>query len=140
MNAVPDPRPAPSRSLIDYAHWIYALHALAVLLALLSARSIALRFAFSLPSVLAIIMNYLRRSEARGTWLQSHFRWQIRTFWFAWLWIAVTSVVSMPLLIVGIGFLTAPLGLGITGLWVSYRVVRGWLALRDGVEVPVGAR
>lgn len=131
--------PAPQRGLIEYAHWIYGLHALSVIVAVLSARSIAVRFAFGLPSVVAVIMNYARRGEARGTWLESHFRWQIRTFWYAWLWILVTSIVTMPLLIIWIGFPLARLGLALTGIWVTYRVARGWLALREGVAIPSGA-
>jgi uncharacterized membrane protein len=126
----------PNRSLIEYTHWIYGLHALSVLIGLVGSRSVAVRFAFGLPSIIAVIMNYARRSEARGTWLESHFRWQIRTFWYAWLWILVTSILSMPFLIIGIGFLIALLGLGLIGLWVIYRVVRGWIALRDGHSMP----
>ena len=120
-------------------HWIYGLHALAVVVALLSAGSIAVRFAFSLPSIVAVVMNYARRAEARGTWLESHFRWQIRTFWFAWLWILVISIAAMPLLIIWVGFLLARLGLALTGLWVVYRVARGWLALRQGKAIPSAA-
>jgi uncharacterized membrane protein len=131
--------PGPLRGLVEYAHWIYGLHALAVAVALLGARSVALRFAFSLPSFVAVIMNYARRTEARGTWLESHFRWQLRTFWFAWLWIIVICIVAMPLLIIGVGFLLAELGLGLTGLWVMYRVGRGWLALREGIAIPSAA-
>lgn len=144
----PEPSPAaspaasaasgtPLRGLIEYTHWIYALHALSVLTALLTTRAVALRFAFGLPSIIAVIMNYVRREAARGTWLESHFRWQIRTFWYAWLWILVTSIVSMPLLIVGIGFLLAMLGLGIVGIWVIYRVARGWISLREGRTMPL---
>jgi uncharacterized membrane protein len=120
-------------------HWIYGLHALAVVVALLSAGSIAVRFAFSLPSIVAVVLNYARRAEARGTWLESHFRWQIRTFWFAWLWILVISIAAMPLLIIWVGFLLARLGLALTGLWVVYRVARGWLALRQGKAIPSAA-
>jgi uncharacterized membrane protein len=49
-------------------------------------------FLFGWPSIIAVIINYVKRSEARGTWLESHFDWQIRTFWFAlggrcwWAW------------------------------------------------------
>jgi uncharacterized membrane protein len=130
---------AAPRGLTEYAHWIYGLQALAVLAALLGERSIALRFAFGLPSILALILNYARRAEARGSWLESHFRWQIRTFWFAWLWIAATSIVAMPLLIIWIGFLIARLGFALIGLWVIYRIARGWLALREGVAIPSSA-
>jgi uncharacterized membrane protein len=137
MSSEPAVQVSVSRGLIDYTHCIYALHALSVLTGLLTARAVALRFAFGLPSIIAVIMNYARRSETRGIWLESHFRWQIRTFWYAWLWILVTSILSMPLLILGIGFVLAWLGTGIIGLWVIYRVARGWLALREGRPMPL---
>jgi len=133
----PAPTDNPLRGLIEYTHWIYALHSLSVLSALLTTHAVALRFAFGLPSIVAVIMNYARRSETRGTWLESHFRWQIRTFWFAWLWIFVTSIIAMPLLLIGVGFVLGLLGLGLVGLWVIYRIVRGWLALRDGRALPM---
>jgi uncharacterized membrane protein len=128
------------RGLVDYTHWIYGLHSLAVLLALgRSAHAIALKFAFSLPSIVAVIMNYARRSEVRGTWLESHFRWQIHTFWYAWLWIIVTSVVAFPLVIVLVGIAIEIIGLVAIGIWVIYRIARGWLALRDGRALPIPA-
>jgi uncharacterized membrane protein len=126
------------RGLVDYTHWIYALHSLSVLSALLTTRVVAWRFVVGLPSIIAVIMNYARRSETRGTWLESHFRWQIRTFWFAWLWIVMILIIAMPLvLLAGIGILLGLLGLGIVGLWVIYRIVRGWLTLRDGHAMPL---
>jgi uncharacterized membrane protein len=126
------------RGLVDYTHWIYALHSLSVLSALLTGRAVALRFAFYLPSIVAVIMNYARRSETHGTWLESHFRWQIRTFWFSWLWIVVVLIVAMPLvLLAGLGFLVGLVGMGLVGLWVIYRIVRGWVSLRDGRAMPV---
>jgi uncharacterized membrane protein len=128
-----------SRGLIDYTHVIYALYALSVLIALAGYRSVAVRFGFSLPSLIAIVMNYARRAETRGTWLESHFRWQIHTFWYTWLWIVVATLISLPLFIVLIGFVTEFLALAIIGIWIIYRVVRGWLALRDGRALPVPA-
>jgi uncharacterized membrane protein len=125
------------RGLVDYTHWIYGLYALSVVLALAGAHSVALRFAFGLPSIIAVILNYARRSEARGTWLESHFRWQIHTFWYSWLWVVVTSVVAVPLLIVLVGIVIEVLGLAIVGIWVIYRIARGWLALKEGRPVPV---
>jgi uncharacterized membrane protein len=133
----PAPAISPQSSLIEYTHWIYALYALSVVSALLTTRSVALRFAFGLPSLIAIIMGYLRRAQVRGTWLETHFRWQIRTFWFALLWIVVTSIVAAPLLLIGIGFLLGLVGLGLVGLWVIYRVARGWLALREARPMPL---
>jgi uncharacterized membrane protein len=128
---------APARGLIDYTHWIYALHALSVVTGLLTAHAIALRFAFGLPSIVAVVMNYARRSETRGSWLESHFRWQIRTFWYAWLWIFLISLISMPLMLILVGFVLDMIGLGVVGVWVIYRVARGWLALRDGRAMPL---
>jgi uncharacterized membrane protein len=126
-----------NRGLIEYTHWIYGLHALSVLIGVATARSVAVRFAFGLPSIIAVIMNYARRSEVRGTWLESHFRWQIRTFWYSWLWIIVTSILAALLLILLVGFVIAFVGFALIGLWVIYRVARGWLALRDGRPMPL---
>jgi uncharacterized membrane protein len=131
------PATAVPRGLVEYTHSIYALHALSVLVGVLSTRSVALRFAFGLPSIIAVIMNYARRHDARGTWLESHFRWQIRTFWFVWLWLVVIFIFSMPLMLIFIGWLTALGGMALVGLWVIYRVIRGWMALRDGLPMPL---
>ena len=129
----------PDASLVRYTHWIYALHALAVLTGILTSASIAGRFVFGLPSIIAVIMNYARRAETRGTWLESHFRWQIRTFWFALLWLVATLLVSAPLILVLVGVLLAWVGFGVVGLWVAYRVIRGWLALRESRPMPLPA-
>ena len=118
-------------SLISYTHVIYALHSLSVLIGLTSAVTIVGSFIFGLPSIIAVIMNYARQSDVRGTFLESHFSWQIRTFWFALLWVLVILALSLPLMLVAIGFLTLYLGFVLVGLWVIYRIVRGWLALRD---------
>jgi uncharacterized membrane protein len=128
----------PAGGLVAYAHWIYALHSLSVLCGLLTSGSVAGRFVFGLPSLVAVIMNYARRSETHGTYLESHFHWQIRTFWYALLAMALTLLISMPLILVlALGILTAMAGLGIIGIWVIYRVARGWLALRAGEPMPL---
>ncbi|MCP5328259.1 MAG: hypothetical protein H7A18_14000 [Sinobacteraceae bacterium] len=124
-------------SLVTYTHIIYGLHALSVLIGLTSPATVVGSFVFGLPSIAAVIMNYLRRADVRGTFLESHFRWQIRTFWFALLWIVIAGVVSAPLvLLVGLGVLTFFLAAAAIGLWVIYRVARGWLALRDSRSIP----
>lgn len=139
MDPPPSPAASAQRGLVEYTHWIYGLHALSVLIGIVNGRSIALRFAFALPSIIAVILNYARRSEAAGTWLESHFRWQIRTFWYSWLWIIVVSIISMPLILIFIGVILEAIGLGIIGIWVVYRVARGWLALREGRTLPLPA-
>jgi uncharacterized membrane protein len=88
-------------------------------------------FVGGVPSIVAVIMNYVRRSATRGTFLESHFRWQIRTFWFAVLWAVVLVAFGVPLMAVLVGFVLLPLGLVALGIWIIYRVVRGWIALRD---------
>jgi uncharacterized membrane protein len=123
----------PDESLVSYTHVIYALHTLSVLIGVTSPATIVGSFVFGLPSILAVIMNYARQSDARGTYLEAHFRWQIRTFWFALLWMLVAALVSLPLVFAfGLGIFTFFLAAVIVGAWVIYRVARGWLALRDG--------
>ena len=127
-------------SLISYTHWMYALHAVAAVIGISTAAFIATAFVFSIPSIIAVIMNYVRQSDVRGTWLESHFRWQIRTFWFSVLWMVLAGLFSAPLvLLLGLGVLTFFLAAAIVGIWVLYRVIRGWLALRDGKPLPVPA-
>jgi uncharacterized membrane protein len=118
-------------SLVSYTHLIYALHSLSVLIGLTSAWTIVGSFIFGLPSIIAVIMNYARQSDVRGTFLESHFRWQIRTFWFALLWVIVIVALSLPLMLIVVGFFTAWIGFVLLGIWVIYRIIRGWLALRD---------
>jgi uncharacterized membrane protein len=120
-------------NLISYTHWMYALHAAGALLGILTSAAVATAFVFSIPSIVAVIMNYVKRGEVRGTWLDSHFAWQLRTFWWAALWIVIISLFSAPLVLaLGLGILTWALGIAVVGIWVIYRVVRGWLALKDG--------
>ena len=118
-------------SLVTYTHVIYGLHALAALIGLTSAATVVGSFIFGLPSIIAVIMNYARRSAVRGTFLESHFRWQIRTFWFAALLAVVIAAITVPLMLVVVGFLLFPLGVTGIGIWLLYRIARGWFALRD---------
>jgi uncharacterized membrane protein len=129
-------QPADS-SLVTYTNVIYALHSLSVLIGITTAWSIVGSFVFGIPSIIAVIMNYARQSDARGTFLDAHFRWQIRTFWFALLWAIVIWAVSLPLMLIAVGFFTLWAGYVALGIWVIYRVLRGWLALRDGRPVHV---
>lgn len=77
--------------------------------------------------IAAVIVNYVKLSDVKGTWLESHFRWQIRTFWYSLLWAAIGGI-TMPILI---GF---PIVFA-AAIWVIYRIVKGWLYLRDGKEM-----
>jgi uncharacterized membrane protein len=120
------------QSLVQLTHFIYGLHAIAVFVGITSAATVAGGFVFGLPSLVAVFLNYLKRSDVNGTWLESHFRWQIRTFWFTFLWLLVYGLLIITL----IGIPVAWILIALLGLWVGYRVIRGWLALFR--EQPVG--
>ena len=120
-------------SLVPYTNIMYGLHALAAVTGIVStATTVVGGFVFGLPSIIAVIMNYVRRSEVRGTALEAHFTWQLRTFWIAVLCGLVLAAVSFPLMLVLVGFVTWYLGALILGAWIIYRVARGWIALQDG--------
>ena len=119
----------PSQSLYDWTQIIYGLHALSLVIGIVSAAAIITSFLIGVPSIIAVIMNYMKRAEANGTWLESHFRWQIRTFWSGVIWVALCSL--FVVLTLGLGLFIVWLPLGILGLWFVYRIARGWLALRD---------
>jgi uncharacterized membrane protein len=105
-------------SLKTLATIIYALYAVSLF--------------FGVTAVIAIVLNYIKREDVQGTWLESHFRWQIRTFWYALLWVVAGTLLSLPLMLVLVGFATMWLVLVGVGLWVLYRVVRGWMRLASG--------
>lgn len=123
-------------SLVSYTHLMYGLHALAVAIGLFTAASVVGTFLFGLPSIAAVIMNLVRRSAARGTWLESHFRWQLRTVGWTLLWTIIATVVFGPLVLLLIGIPLLAASYFAICIWVGYRIVRGWLALRDGLPVP----
>jgi uncharacterized membrane protein len=117
-------------SLTGWTQIIYALHAVSLVTGILGAATVVGAFLVGWPSIIAVILNYVKRSEAVGTWLESHFRWQIRTFWFGALWVCLC--VAFVILTLGIGLLIAWLPLGIVSLWFIYRIARGWIALQNG--------
>src|SRR5439155_793009 len=84
---------------------LYDLHAVSLITGIVTAASIVFAFLTGWPSIIAVILNYVKRSEARGTWLESHFRWQIRTFWYGLLWVALCLAFVVATL--GIGLLIA---------------------------------
>jgi uncharacterized membrane protein len=87
----------------------------------------ALSFLYGITAIAGVVIAYIKRDDVRGTWLESHFNWQIRTFWWGLLWTAIGIVLAM----VAVGFLI----LFVVWVWAIYRVVKGWLRLNDGREV-----
>ena len=120
-----DPRP----SLIRLTHVIYGLHGLSLLTGIVGLASVVGAFLTGWPSIIAVIINYAKRRDVRGTWLDSHFRWQIRTFWFGMLWVVLCAM--FVVLTLGIGLLIAWIPLAVVGIWFIYRILRGWLRLVD---------
>jgi uncharacterized membrane protein len=123
--------PRADESLVGYTHVIYALHSLSVLIGLTTWRSVTMSFLWGLPSIVAVIMNYARRSATHGSYLESHFKWQIRTFWYAALWAFVIGSLKWPLVISLVGIPLYWAGRTALAAWIVYRVARGWLGLAD---------
>jgi len=126
------PEPAGRTSpdaLVTWTNVIYLLHAFSLLTGILGAATVIGAFLVGWPSIIAVILNYLKRSDVRGTWLESHFLWQIRTFWFGLLWVSLCVIFVIATL--GIGILVAWLPLGVITIWFIYRIARGWLALNE---------
>lgn len=102
-------------SLKTLTHVTYALYALSL---------------FSgVTAIVAIVLNTIKRDDARGTWLESHFVWQIRTFWWGLLWVVLgglTFVILIGWVIWGVAF-----------VWFIYRIAKGWLNLNDGKPMSV---
>ena len=115
-----------------WTHVIYGLHACSVIAGIVTPAFIVTAFLLGWPSIIAVILNYVKRREAVGTFVESHFRWQIRTFWFAALWCLIGLVLWVTL----IGIPVALVLWVATGFWVAYRVIRGWLLLNDGKPAP----
>ena len=124
--------PAPSEGMVTLAHVLYGLHGFSALMGVLSSAFIVTAFLTGWPSIIAVIVNYVKRGDARGTWLDSHFGWQIRTFWYAVIWVVLAGLLILT--VVGIPF--AWVLLVAVGLWVLYRIIRGWIALAEARPMP----
>lgn len=124
-----------SPSLITVTRWVYILHAVSILLGVASGGSIVTAFIFGWPSIIAVVINYVKRSDVKGTYLESHFDWQIRTFWFALLWIVIGWFLGAILAFVFVGFAVWMVGFIALSIWICYRIAKGWLRLSDGRPV-----
>jgi uncharacterized membrane protein len=84
-------------------------------------------FFLGITWIAAVIIDYVKKDDAAGTWLESHYRWQIRTFWWGLLW----GVIGGILVLVFVGFIV----LAADAIWIIYRIVKGWLRLSENREV-----
>jgi len=132
----PAPLATPNESLVTTAHVVYALHTLGLVIGAFGTATVIGTFLFGWPSIIAVIINYVKRSEVRGTWLDSHFSWQIRTFWWALVWSIIVGIVGAVLAVVLVGFAIWIIGFCLLGLWAIYRIARGWLRLKDRLPMP----
>jgi uncharacterized membrane protein len=113
-------------------HIVYGLHALGLAIGAFGAASVVGSFLFGWPSIIAVIINYVKRGDARGTWLESHFSWQIRTFWYALLWSVLAVLVAFTI----IGLPITVVMFVVLGIWAIYRIARGWLRLKNQQPMP----
>jgi len=95
-------QPPVNESLFTWTQVIYALHAFSLLIGIVGTATVIGAFLTGWPSLIAVILNYVKRGDVRGTWLESHFRWQIRTFWYGLLWVVLCGVFIVMTLGIGI--------------------------------------
>ena len=108
----------PRQGLSTLTHIMYALHT-------------ASFFSMGMLSVVAIILNYVKRPDLPDDFFRSHFRWQARSFWFTLLWLVVCAPLWLLLWLPGAFAYT------VIGLWYLYRFIRGWLSFADGRPMPL---
>ncbi len=114
--AAPDVVSGPAESSVQITHVMYALYALGLLTA-------------GVIAIAGVIIAYVKADDVRGTYLQSHFSWLIRTFWWGLLW---ASVVWLFVIVTfGIGLVVAWIPWGIVWVWFAYRIIKGWLRLSE---------
>jgi uncharacterized membrane protein len=123
---------APTDNMVTLTHVLYGLHGFSALMGVLGPAFIVTAFLTGWPSIIAVIINYVKRPDTRGTYLDSHFGWQLRTFWYALLWVLVVLLLVATVIGIPIAVIVAV----IVGLWVLYRIIRGWLRLADGRSMP----
>lgn len=122
---------APKKNLLFVTQLVYILHGLSIVIGLMTGATIISAFLFGWPSIAAVILNYIMAPDARGTFLQSHFSWQIRTFWYGMIWTVLVAIVGVLLTPFVIGPFIWLIGFVVLGIWVASRIVVGWLRLRQ---------
>ena len=123
----------PDSNLIMLTYIIYGLHLFSAVTGVMTSAFIVTAFLAGWPSIIAVILNYIKRGDAQGSFLQSHFQWQIRTFWFSLLWLFVAALLFVTVVGIPLAFIM----IFVIGVWVLYRMIRGLLCLNNGVAVQV---
>jgi uncharacterized membrane protein len=127
---------APPPALISMTLVIYALFGVAAVTGLASSGFPLIAPLTGIVGIIAIILAYVKRGEAAGTWLASHYHWLIRTFWYSLLWGIIGAVIFVVLLIVLIGPVIGYVIWVATTIWVLYRLIRGYMLFNASQPVP----
>ncbi|TMG86616.1 MAG: hypothetical protein E6H74_02910 [Betaproteobacteria bacterium] len=123
---------APSSSLISTTLLVYALFGVADVVALASSGFPLIAPLMGLIGIIALIFAYVKRGDAQGTWLASHYRWLIRTFWFSFLWGFIGGVLFLTLIGIPVAFVIWIA----TTIWVIYRLIRGFVLFKESRPIP----
>jgi uncharacterized membrane protein len=138
LPAVPssDAGAAPVNPPVSGGLLAYALFGVAAVVGVVSSGFHLIAPLMGIVGIVGVIVAYVKRNEALGTWVWSHFRWLIRTFWYSLLWAVIGWMVLLTLGLILIGI---PIAVAIwvaTSIWVLYRVVRGYLLFNESRPVP----
>ncbi|HZQ60595.1 MAG TPA: hypothetical protein VFC24_04545 [Casimicrobiaceae bacterium] len=125
------PEPPITATLVVYA--LFGVGAVAALIS--SGFPVALPL-LGLLGIVGVVIAYVKRDDARGTWVASHLRWLIRTFWYSLLWGFIGGIVLVTLGLILIGIPIALLIWAVASIWVIYRVIKGYLLFKDNRPVP----
>ena len=136
MSDTPAPPAAPSASLISTTLVVYALFGVAAVVGLASSGFPLIAPLSGIVGIIGIILAYVKRGEATGTWLASHYRWLIRTFWYSLLWGCIGAIIFVLLAIILIGLVIGYIIWVATTIWVLYRLIRGYVLFKDSEPVP----
>ena len=121
---------------ISSALLAYALFGVGAVAGLVSSGFPVIAPLMGLIGIIGLIVCYVKRGDAAGTWVASHFRWLIRTFWYSLLWAVIGWLVLLTLGLILIGIPIAIVIWAAAAIWVIYRVVRGYLAFNDSKPIP----
>ena len=130
------PASVPAPSLITATLVVYGLFGAAAVIAIASHGFPPFAPLLGIAGIIAIIVAYVKRGDAAGSWLASHYRWLIRTFWFSLLWGLIGLALFLALALVLVGFIVGPVIWIGTSIWVLYRLIRGYLLFKDSEPIP----
>ena len=133
---VPTPSTAAASPPVSGGLLAYALFGTAAVIAFVSSRIHFVAPLMGLVGIAGLIVAYVKRDDAQGTWVASHLTWLIRTFWFSFLWGVVGAIVLVVLGIILIGIPIAILIWAVASIWVIYRVIRGYLLFKESKPIP----